>query len=209
MGRSFLLSVNISPRQFQQRRLVKTIEDALKSSGLSARNLEIEITENTLMINSTANLEMLQVIRDLGVRLSIDDFGTGFSSFSYLLQYQIDRLKIDQTFVRQAMVDPNAAAVVRTIIAMSHGLDIKVIAEGAETREQIEFLLRRRCDEVQGYYFARPVGSNELVETIERIEAMDIEEIAAGLGVGGELPPTGAEAFQELDEVSDLPLGSA
>jgi diguanylate cyclase (GGDEF)-like protein/PAS domain S-box-containing protein len=209
MGRSFLLSVNISPRQFQQKRLVKTIEEALKSSGLSAHDLEIEITENTLMINSTANLEMLQVIRDLGVRLSIDDFGTGFSSFSYLLQYRIDRLKIDQTFVRQAMVDPNAAAVVRTIIAMSHGLDIKVIAEGAETREQVEFLLRRRCDEVQGYYFARPVNSLDLAETIERIEVMDIEEIAAELGVGFELPPTGSEAFQELDEGSDLPLGSA
>ncbi|HEX4651805.1 MAG TPA: EAL domain-containing protein [Granulicella sp.] len=209
MGRSFLLSVNISPRQFQQKRLVKTIEDALKASGLSAHNLEIEITENTLMINSTANLEMLQAIRDLGVRLSIDDFGTGFSSFSYLLQYQIDRLKIDQSFVRQAVVDANAAAVVRTIIAMSHGLDIKVIAEGAETREQVKFLLRRRCDEVQGFYFARPVACHELVETIERIETMDTEEIAAELGIGVELPATGPEAFQELDEVFDLPLGSA
>ncbi len=209
MGRSFLLSVNISPRQFQQRRLVKTIEEALRDSGLSARNLEIEITENTLMINSTANLEMLQVIRDLGVRLSIDDFGTGFSSFSYLLQYQIDRLKIDQSFVRQAMVDANAAAVVRTIIAMSHGLDIKVIAEGAETRDQVGFLLRRRCDEVQGFYFARPVNSRELVENIERIEAMDTEEIATELGVGLELPPTGPEAFHDLEEVYDLPLGSA
>jgi EAL domain-containing protein (putative c-di-GMP-specific phosphodiesterase class I) len=209
MGRSFLLSVNISPRQFQQRRLIKTIEDALRDSGLSARSLEIEITENTLMINSTANLEMLQVIRNLGVRLSIDDFGTGFSSFSYLLQYQIDRLKIDQSFVRQAMVDANAAAVVRTIIAMSHNLDIKVIAEGAETRDQVEFLLRRRCDEVQGFYFSRPVHSRELVENIERIEAMDTEEMAAHLGVGLELPPTGPEALHDLEEPCDLPLGSA
>jgi diguanylate cyclase (GGDEF)-like protein/PAS domain S-box-containing protein len=209
MGRSFLLSVNISPRQFQQKRLVKTIEGALRDSGLCPHNLEIEITENTLMINSTANLEMLQVIRNLGVQLSIDDFGTGFSSFSYLLQYQIDRLKIDQSFVRQAMVDANAAAVVRTIIAMSHGLDIKVIAEGAETRDQVKFLLQRRCDEVQGFYFARPVARHELVETIQRIEAMDTEEIAAELGIDFELPTTGPKAFQELDEVFDLPLGSA
>jgi diguanylate cyclase (GGDEF)-like protein len=209
MGRSFLLSVNISPRQFQQRRLIRTIEEALANSGLSPRNLEIEITENTLMINSTANLEMLQVIRDLGVRLSIDDFGTGFSSFSYLLQYQIDRLKIDQSFVRQAVTDANAAAVVRTIIAMSHGLDIKVIAEGAETRDQVKLLLRRRCDEVQGFYFARPVSSYKLVETIERVEAMDTEEMAAEVGVGFDLPPTGAAAFRELDDTADLPLGSA
>jgi diguanylate cyclase (GGDEF)-like protein/PAS domain S-box-containing protein len=209
MGRGFLLSVNISPRQFQQRRLIRTIEEALANSGLAPSNLEIEITENTLMINSTANLEMLQVIRDLGVRLSIDDFGTGFSSFSYLLQYQIDRLKIDQSFVRQAVTDTNAAAVVRTIIAMSHGLDIKVIAEGAETREQVKFLMRRRCDEVQGFYFARPVSSYKLVETIERIEAMDTEGIAAEVGVGLDLPPTGAAAFRDLDDTTDLPLGSA
>jgi diguanylate cyclase (GGDEF)-like protein/PAS domain S-box-containing protein len=201
MGRSFLLSVNLSPRQFQQKRLVKTIEEALRESGLPAHDLEIEITENTLMINSTANLETLQSIRNLGVRLSIDDFGTGFSSFSYLLQYQIDRLKIDQSFVRQAVVDANAAAVVRTIIAMSHGLDIKVIAEGAETRDQLKFLLRRRCDEVQGFYFARPVCSDDFAETVERIEAMNIEEIAAEIGVGPEQPPTGPEAFIELDDV--------
>jgi diguanylate cyclase (GGDEF)-like protein/PAS domain S-box-containing protein len=209
MGRSLLLSVNLSPRQFQQKRLVKTIEEALADSGLSPRNLEIEITENTLMINSSANLETLQSIRNLGVRLSIDDFGTGFSSFSYLLQYQIDRLKIDQSFVRQAMVDANAAAVVRTIIAMSHGLDIKVIAEGAETRDQVKFLLRRRCDEVQGFYFARPVASHEFAETVARIEAMKTEEIAAEVGVGFEGPPTGPAAIRELDDASDFPLGSA
>ncbi len=209
MGRSFLLSVNISPRQFQQRRLVRLIEEALGNSGLSPRNLEIEITENTLMINSTANLEMLQLIRDLGVRLSIDDFGTGFSSFSYLLQYQIDRLKIDQSFVRQAVTDTNAAAVVRTIIAMSHGLGIKVIAEGAETPEQVEFLLRRRCDEVQGFYFARPVSREDFVEAVARIEAMEIEQLAAELGIGFSLPPTGSAAFCDLDDTADLPLGAA
>jgi diguanylate cyclase (GGDEF)-like protein/PAS domain S-box-containing protein len=206
MGRSLLLSVNISPRQVQQGRLVKIIEDALLESKLSPHDLEIEITENTLMINSTANLEVLQNIRDLGVRLSIDDFGTGFSSFSYLLQYQIDRLKIDQSFVRQAMIDANAAAVVRTIIAMSHNLDIKVIAEGAETRDQLKFLLRRRCDEVQGYYFARPVPVEQFIQTVAQIEAMQIEELAAELGVGTDRPPTGAEAFRELDAVADLSL---
>ena len=151
---------------------------------------------------------MLQRIRELGVRLSIDDFGTGFSSFSYLLQYQIDRLKIDQSFVRQAMTDANAAAVVRTIIAMSHNLGIKVIAEGAETPEQMEFLLRRRCDEVQGFYFARPVHRRAVRrDRRPRIEAVQI---------GRSLPPrrwrataggslTGAEALRRrLDDALRL-----
>ena len=105
------------------------------------------------MVDSTTNLETLQQIRGLGSRISIDDFGTGFCSFTYLLQYQVDRLRVDQSFVRQAVSDGNAAAVVRTIIAMSHGLNIRLIAEGVETEEQLRFLLRRRCDEAQGNFF--------------------------------------------------------
>ena len=144
LGMDLTVSVNLSPRQFQQRNLVEVIENSLKESGLAARNLEIEITENMLMINSGGNLDKLQKIRELGARISIDDFGTGFCSFSYLLQYQVDRLKIDQSFVKQAGTDPNAAAVVRTIIAMSHGLNIRVVAEGVETDEQLRFLVRRK-----------------------------------------------------------------
>jgi EAL domain-containing protein (putative c-di-GMP-specific phosphodiesterase class I) len=111
-------------------------------------------------------LGKLQRMRQLGVRISIDDFGTGFCSFSYLLQYQVDRLKIDQSFVKKAGTDANAAAVVRTIIAMSHGLNIKVVAEGVETEEQLRFLLRRKCDEAQGYYIARPMAVEEFCETV-------------------------------------------
>jgi EAL domain-containing protein (putative c-di-GMP-specific phosphodiesterase class I) len=116
-------------------------------SGLPAASLEIEITENMVILNSKSNLDKLQSIRTLGARIAIDDFGTGFCSFTYLLQYQVDRLKIDQSFVRQAVNDANAAAVVRTIIAMSHGLNMKVVAEGVESEDQLRFLLRRRCDE--------------------------------------------------------------
>jgi EAL domain-containing protein (putative c-di-GMP-specific phosphodiesterase class I) len=105
-------------------------------------------------------------MRELGVRISIDDFGTGFCSFSYLLQYQVDRLKIDQSFVKKAGIDANAAAVVRTIIAMSHGLNIKVVAEGVETDEQLRFLLRRKCDEAQGDFIGRPVAPDEFCETV-------------------------------------------
>jgi diguanylate cyclase (GGDEF)-like protein/PAS domain S-box-containing protein len=165
LGMDLTVSVNLSPRQFQQRNLVEVIENSLRESGLPARNLEIEITENMLMVNSDGNLDKLQKIRELGARISIDDFGTGFCSFSYLLQYQVDRLKIDQSFVKQAGTDPNAAAVVRTIIAMSHGLNIQVVAEGVETDEQLRFLVRRKCDEAQGHFVARPVAARDFYST--------------------------------------------
>lgn len=166
LGLDMTVSVNLSPRQLQQRNLVQVIENALRASRLPARNLEIEITESMLMVNSGGNLEKLQQIRELGVRISIDDFGTGFSSFSYLLQYQVDRLKIDQSFVKQSVTDANAAAVVRTIIAMSHGLNIRVVAEGVETEEQLRFLLRRKCDEAQGNFVATAVPADEFASTV-------------------------------------------
>ena len=161
LGMDLTVSVNLSPRQFQQKNLVQVIEHCLAKSGLSASNLEIEITEGMLMVNNHDNLDKLQKIRELGASISIDDFGTGFCSFSYLLQYQVDRLKIDQSFVRQAETDVNAASVVRTIIAMSHGLNIKVVAEGVETDEQLRFLLRRKCDEVQGNFLGVPVAARD------------------------------------------------
>lgn len=166
LGMDLTVSVNLSPRQFQQKNLIQVIEHSLARSGLAAEHLEIEITEGILMVNSHDNLDKLQKIRELGVRISIDDFGTGFCSFSYLLQYQVDRLKIDQSFVRQAETDVNAAAVVRTIIAMSHGLNIKVVAEGVETDEQLRFLLRRKCDEAQGNFLGLPVSAREFAPAV-------------------------------------------
>jgi diguanylate cyclase (GGDEF)-like protein/PAS domain S-box-containing protein len=166
LGMDLTLSVNLSPRQFRQKNLVYVVENSLAKSGLSAEKLQIEITENMLMSNSEDILGKLEKIRELGVRISIDDFGTGFCSFTYLLQYQVDRLKIDQSFVKKAGIDANAAAVVRTIIAMSHGLNIKVVAEGVETDEQLRFLLRRKCDEAQGNFIGRPVAQEEFCEAV-------------------------------------------
>jgi EAL domain-containing protein (putative c-di-GMP-specific phosphodiesterase class I) len=166
------VSVNLSPRQFEQQNLLQVIEEALEASGLPARNLQLELTENTLMINSASNLEKLQLIRQSGARVAIDDFGTGFCSFSYLLQYPVDRLKIDQSFVMKAVTEPNAATVVRTIVAMSHHLGIKVIAEGVETPEHLRFLAERSCDEAQGYYFSRPVAASAFRAAVESIHRM-------------------------------------
>ena len=186
LGMDLTVSVNLSPRQFQQRNLVQIIENALTASGLAAKNLEIEITENMLMVNSGDNLDKLQRIRELGARISIDDFGTGFCSFSYLLQYQVDRLKIDQSFVKQAETDPNAAAVVRTIIAMSHGLNIRVVAEGVETDEQLRFLVRRKCDEAQGNYVARPVAAKDFCDVVQACASINAIGGASGRWLVGE-----------------------
>jgi diguanylate cyclase (GGDEF)-like protein/PAS domain S-box-containing protein len=174
LGSDLTVSINLSPRQFQQGNLVQIIEHALAVSGLSARSLEVEITENMLMVNSGGNLDKLQKIRELGVRISIDDFGTGFCSFSYLLQYHVDRLKIDQSFVKKTGTDPNAAAVVRTIIAMSHGLAIRVVAEGVETDEQLRFLQRRKCDEAQGNYLAGPVTADDFVAAVRECSVIGV-----------------------------------
>jgi diguanylate cyclase (GGDEF)-like protein/PAS domain S-box-containing protein len=189
------VSVNLSPRQFEQANLLGVIEEAIEESGLPAKNLQVELTENTLMINSSSNLEKLQQIRKLGARVAIDDFGTGFCSFSYLLQYPVDRLKIDQSFVMKAVTEPNAATVVRTIVAMSHHLGIKVIAEGVETPEHLRFLASRKCDEAQGYYFSRPVavaGFAAAVDAIHRLfdERKLLEELRLASAEGG------AEAYE-------------
>ena len=172
LGMDLTLSVNLSPRQFLQKELVPIVEQALSESGMLPSRLEIEITENTLMVNSATTLEKLQQIRALGVRIAIDDFGTGFCNFKYLLDYQVDRLKIDQQFVRQAAIDANAAAVIRSIIAMSHGLNIAVVAEGVETEEQFRFLVRRRCDQAQGYFIARPVPAAQFAATVRACGAV-------------------------------------
>lgn len=182
LGTELSVSVNLSPRQFEQPNLLQVIDDAIRESGLPAKCLQVELTENTLMINSASNLEKLQQIRQLGARVAIDDFGTGFCSFSYLLQYPVDRLKIDQSFVMKAVTEPNAATVVRTIVAMSHHLGIKVIAEGVETPDHLRFLAQRKCDEAQGYYFSRPVaaaGFGAAVAAIHRLfdERKLLEEI--------------------------------
>ncbi len=169
LGQNLAVAVNLSPRQFRQKNLPAQVEAALRESGLAAQCLEIEITEQTLMSNSPSTNETLMQLRKLGVKIAIDDFGTGFSSFSYLLQYEVDRLKIDRSFVNRSADDPNAAAIVRAIISMAHGLNLKVVAEGVETNDQLSFLLRRRCDEAQGYYFGRPVPAEKVREAAQQI----------------------------------------
>ncbi|MHB8535597.1 MAG: EAL domain-containing protein [Sulfuricaulis sp.] len=157
------VAVNVSSRQFNGGGLVETVGRVMQDSGMEPGVLELEITESVIMKNPQAVVETLQTLSSMGVRLAIDDFGTGYSSLSYLKRFPIDILKIDQTFVRDITTDPDDAAIVSAIITMAHSLDIQTVAEGVETREQLEFLRAQGCDFMQGYYFsrARPAGEIE------------------------------------------------
>ena len=155
------VAVNLSPRQFRQQDIAALVEDALTGSGLDPRYLELEITESMVMRDADRVAALLGDLKRLGVSLSMDDFGTGYSSLSYLKRFPFDTLKIDQSFVRDITCDPDNAAIAKAIIAMAHSLHLKVIAEGVETEGQLAYLRSHGCDEMQGYYFSRPVPELE------------------------------------------------
>jgi diguanylate cyclase (GGDEF)-like protein/PAS domain S-box-containing protein len=154
--RPVVVSVNISPRQFRQEHLVDTIANVLRETGLEPRWLELELTESLVMHDVDRFASMLYTLKDLGVGIAIDDFGTGYSSLSHLKRFAFDQLKIDQSFVRDLTTDPDDAAIVQAIISLGHALDLRIVAEGVETQEQLDFLRANGCDEVQGYYLGKP-----------------------------------------------------
>jgi len=153
------LSVNISARQLRGKGLVEAVAQALLNHGLPAHCLELEITESCLMSNTKETTAALQALDRLGVRLALDDFGTGYSSLNYIKQLPVDTVKIDKSFVTNSGVDPGDATVVETIISMAHSLGIRVIGEGVETAEHVEFIRSRGCDLAQGYYFGHPLSA--------------------------------------------------
>jgi EAL domain-containing protein (putative c-di-GMP-specific phosphodiesterase class I) len=161
------MAINLSARQFRQPDLLDTIAEALRASGLSPRHLELEITESILMEHSEATMTSLRELSAMGIQLAIDDFGTGYSSLSYLTRFPIDTLKVDRSFVRDIGVDANDAAIVQAVIAMAHSLGLTVVAEGVETKEQLDFLRRNHCDEIQGYFFSRPLGTDAFILLLE------------------------------------------
>ncbi|WP_214509374.1 putative bifunctional diguanylate cyclase/phosphodiesterase [Pseudomonas brassicacearum] len=155
--RPLYLSVNVSAIDFRQRGFVEGIARTLKETGLAPTQLELEITESVLMQNVDTTVAILKAIKQQGIRLAIDDFGTGYSSLSYLQKFPVDVLKIDQSFVGDLSIDSNDAKLVSTIISLGKSLNLHIIAEGVETREQLEFLKQHQCEEVQGYYFSKAV----------------------------------------------------
>jgi diguanylate cyclase (GGDEF)-like protein/PAS domain S-box-containing protein len=152
------VAVNLSPRQFQQSDLRDVVARALDESGLDPRLLELEITESTAMFHTERSIATLTELRDLGVSIALDDFGTGHSSLSYLRHFPIDRVKIDREFVAEIDKSRSNRAIVSAIVAMAHGLDLAVTAEGVETEAQVEFLREQKCEEVQGFLFGRPAA---------------------------------------------------
>jgi EAL domain-containing protein (putative c-di-GMP-specific phosphodiesterase class I) len=151
------LAINVTAGQFYQKTLIQTVKDALDRSGLSPQFLELELTERIIVRDAEEAIRMMKELKDMGVNLSIDDFGTGYSSLSYLKRFPIDKLKIDISFVKDIGIDPNSAAIAKSIITLAHSLNLKAIAEGVETEIQLKFLQEQGCDEIQGYYFSTPL----------------------------------------------------
>jgi diguanylate cyclase (GGDEF)-like protein/PAS domain S-box-containing protein len=157
-----VVAVNLSALQFRRGNLEKTVMDALTESGLDPRFLELEITESLLIQDAESALDLVKRLKALGVQFSIDDFGTGYSSLAYLKRLHVDKLKIDQSFIRNLASDSEDAAIVHAILQMARSLNMKTIAEGVEEKDALTYLKSHYCDEVQGFYFARPMPSNEL-----------------------------------------------
>jgi len=162
------LAVNVSTRQFEGGRLVKSVEQALARTGLAAEFLELEITENVMLIMNDEVRHSLASLRGMGVRLSLDDFGTGYSSLSYLKQRSFHALKIDRSFVRRIPDQAGDTQIVTTILALAKGLGMEVIAEGIETREQYDFLREHGCEFGQGYLMSRPQAASELADLLDQ-----------------------------------------
>lgn len=167
------MAVNISAVQFKRDNLVETVAEVLRESGLPPECLELELTESALMQESEKVLDVLQRLKALGVCLSIDDFGTGYSSLSYLKRFSVDKLKIDQSFVRELSVDSEDAAIVLAVIQLGNSLKLNTIAEGVETKEQLNFLREHGCHEAQGYFLSRPVPAAEFSLLLARGPLID------------------------------------
>jgi diguanylate cyclase (GGDEF)-like protein/PAS domain S-box-containing protein len=176
LGRDWLVAVNLSARQFRRTDLVAFVAEVLADTGLPAHLLELEITESTLMHNVDEVIQRLEALVRLGVRLAIDDFGTGYSSLAYLKRFPVQKLKIDQSFVRGLVGDGNDAAIVKTVIALANVLGLDLLAEGVETKAQLTSLQQLGCQCFQGYLFSRPLPATDFAELME----LDVNTLISG-----------------------------
>jgi diguanylate cyclase (GGDEF)-like protein/PAS domain S-box-containing protein len=161
------VAVNISVRQFMHPRFFELVKQVIEDTGLDAESLELEITESLLMQDVETAIHLLRELKAIGIQLAIDDFGTGYSSLSYLKRYPIDRLKVDKAFVQDITTNFQDAAITKAVIAMGNNMDLRVIAEGVETEEQLHYLVDKQCHEVQGYYLSKPIPAHEVCLFIE------------------------------------------
>jgi EAL domain-containing protein (putative c-di-GMP-specific phosphodiesterase class I) len=155
------LSVNLSPRQFKDKNLVDMIFNVLEELNFSPADLEVEITEGMLMENFESAIKILEILKNKGISVAIDDFGIGYSSLNYLKRLPINTLKIDMAFIRDLDTDPQSAAIASAIVTLGHNLKLNVVAEGIEKKSQLEYLRKIECDEAQGYFYSKPLTSDE------------------------------------------------
>lgn len=167
-----VVAVNISPLQFGRKDFLSKVKKVLKNTGLQAKNLELEVTEGVIIYNAHEAIETLAQLKELGVHLAIDDFGTGYSSLSYLRKFNIDKLKIDQSFIENIQHQAADQSIVRTIIELGRNLDLKVIAEGVEGLEQQQILASMGCDEIQGFYFSHPLPEQKFIDFVQKYKAV-------------------------------------
>jgi diguanylate cyclase (GGDEF)-like protein/PAS domain S-box-containing protein len=170
------IAVNLSARQFQQHDLVEMVRSSLDESNLGPSSLDLEITETTAMQNAEVTVETLRALRALGVGISIDDFGMGYSSLNYLKRFPLNAVKIDRAFVNDITSNNGDAAIVSAVIGMARSLRLRVVAEGVETAEQFAFLRSRECDEAQGYYFSRPISADDMTRLLIERRAFAVRE---------------------------------
>jgi diguanylate cyclase (GGDEF)-like protein/PAS domain S-box-containing protein len=181
------VAVNVSAVQFRQEGFTGLIRRVLKDTGLSSQYLELELTESLLLSNADVVFATLRDLKGLGLKLAIDDFGTGYSSLSYLKHFPVDKLKIDRSFIREIVENSDDAAITTAIISMAKSLHLKVIAEGVETEAQMTFLREHKCDEIQGYYFSKPVSADEATSILSGQTYLTSRELPrefAGLSFG-------------------------
>ena len=165
------VAVNLSPLQFKHGNLVSVVAAALRWADLAPDRLELEITETVMLQDTDATLATLNGLREIGVCIAMDDFGTGYSSLSYLRRFPFDRIKIDQSFIRDLCSKPDCSAIVRAVAALSRELGMATTAEGVETHEQLEALRRAGCTDVQGYLFSPAVPGGDVAALLRRIDA--------------------------------------
>ncbi|WP_146002874.1 EAL domain-containing protein [Telmatospirillum siberiense] len=169
-----VMAVNLSAVQFKRGDLLQTVTEALTASGLPPSCLELELTESILISDTAKVLSMVDQLKELGVKLSIDDFGTGYSCLAYLKRFRVDRLKIDQSFVRHITTDPNDEAIVRAIVQLANSLGLKTVAEGVESEAALQSLISLGCDDAQGYYFARPMTAADAAAFLSNDKASPV-----------------------------------
>ncbi|HLB57668.1 MAG TPA: EAL domain-containing protein, partial [Gammaproteobacteria bacterium] len=164
------VAVNLSPKQFRHQDIAQLVATILSDTGLNSEYLELEITETAIMDNVEKAIQRLNDIKAMGVKISIDDFGTGYTSISYLKQFPVDGLKIDQSFIKGIPENKDDAAITSAVIALAHNLELKVVAEGVETAEQLQYLADHDCDIVQGYYLSRPLPETKMILQLTKIK---------------------------------------